>query len=341
MSTITDVGVATGPDPIVDIIDVGHGSCVAIKSQDDVVLVDTGRGGALLEYLLKEGITRISAVIISHADADHIGGLIALLGQPVAVDQIIWNGDAMKESAQWMDLVYLLHDLDRRGVTAAQQDANQGLVLKVGAAGVEVHLLAPNLIVRRLGVGGTDKGGRGLTSNTVSVVAQVKVDGESLLLIPGDLDDVGYSHLTSEAPDAYLRSRYLVLPHHGGWMGDPNTTPETVRALVAAVAPEAVFVSNGRGAYGNPRQEVIDAVRAIAPSMPIGCTQLSQACSLTTLIRPHIGPHAAGSARGLSCAGTIRLMRGNGIGAPYDHRSHRAFLDVSVPGRICVEIEGS
>ena len=42
---------------------------------EGVVIVDTGPGSALLEYLVGRGITEVEAVILSHADQDHIGGL--------------------------------------------------------------------------------------------------------------------------------------------------------------------------------------------------------------------------------------------------------------------------
>lgn len=322
----------------VDILDVGHGSCVVVRDQQEVVLIDAGPGGPLLEYLRGEGIKRVSAVVISHADTDHIGGLVALLGQSIPIGRILWNGDSVKQSTMWKDLVYLLDDLDRRGITSAQQDASEGLRIPLQSSGVELRLLAPSLILRRLGAGNTDREGRRIKTNSISVVIQVFVDGEPLILLPGDLDELGYLHLINGTEANALRSRYLVLPHHGGWLGTSTSTSETIAALVTAVEPELVFISNGRGRYGNPRREVVAAVRAVAPSGPISCTQLAESCAVNAIARGGpTSPYSAGWSRGFSCAGTVRLTSGNGIGAPYDRTSHARFLEVSVPQRLCKE----
>jgi len=326
------------PSPIVDILDVGHGSCVVIRCGDDVVLIDAGSGGPVLEYLRSEGIDRIHAVLVSHADADHIGGISAILSQGIAIDQVVWNGDSMKQSTIWKDLVYQLAALEREGRAAAQQNAHDGFRIAVGSCGVEILVLAPGLILRQLGAGSTLRDGRAITSNSVSVVAQVVVDGEPLLLVPGDLDQVGYDQLTACISTADLKTKYLVLPHHGGLLGSPAaSTAATITALVSAVSPEEVFVSNGRGRFGNPRIEVVNAVRAADPHVLIRCTQLSALCAVRELVQSAAnGPYSAGWLRGHSCQGSVRLSRGNGIGAPLDRRRHIDFITSSVPLRICV-----
>lgn len=322
--------------PRVDIVDVGHGSCVAIRGVDYTVLIDTGPGGALLEYLRTESISRVDAVVISHADADHIGGLVALLCQPISVGQIIWNGDAIKGSNLWKDLVYLLDDLDRQGIVSAQQDACEGVRIEVGDSNIEIVILGPNLVLRRLGAGATDRDGQRIVTNSVSVVAQVIVNGEALLLTTGDLDHVGFAHLMAANTTGSLHSRYLVLPHHGGLLGTAATTADTIKSLISAVAPEAIFISNGRGKWRNPRADVVAAIREGLPNAPIVCTQLSEECAIKSLIQNQRGgPYSAGWSRGHSCAGTISLTSADGTLAKYDNRQHASFIQSSVPNHLC------
>ena len=320
----------------IDVIDVGHGSSVAVHADGATLLIDVGPGGALLEYLRTEQIRAIDTILISHADADHIGGLSAILAQRIPIGRIIWNGDSLKDTALWTDLIYQLHDLDSAGIVAAQENAYAGQEIALGAS-VKVLVLAPNLILRKLGAGSTDRDGRRITSNTVSVVAQVMIGGEPLMIVPGDLDAVGFHHLRKAYPGDQMQSRYLVLPHHGGHVGVNDTaTAGVVSALVAAVGPEMVFVSNGRSRFNNPRRVVIDAVKTAAPNSSIRCTQLSKDCAVTELLQTRVPPaYSVGWARGHSCAGTTSISASNGIDDPLDTHDHQDFLHVSVPGRMC------
>lgn len=327
----------TRPGVTVDILDVGHGSCVVVRSGEAVALIDAGPGGAILEYLRAEGISRIDAILVSHADADHIGGVSAILSQGMEVAQFIWNGDSMKQSSLWKDLVYQLADLQRNGRTWAQQNAFDGLRVQIGSSRVEVAVLAPGLVLRQLGAGSSLLDGRAITSNTVSVVAQVVVDGEPLLLVPGDLDAVGYDELIQSVAEGALSSKYLILPHHGGLLGPRDEiSAATITSLVSTVRPDIVFVSNGRGKFGNPRRAIVDAARKGISGVPISCTQLSKSCAVRDVDQgPASGPYSRGWARGHSCQGSTRITLGDGIDAPLDRSRHIAFLGSSVPQRVC------
>ena len=56
----------------VEILDVGLGNCSLISSKDEYAIVDSPRRDPLLSLLKDRGITRIGAVVVSHADADHL-----------------------------------------------------------------------------------------------------------------------------------------------------------------------------------------------------------------------------------------------------------------------------
>lgn len=319
----------------VDIVDVGHGSCVAIRSGTRLSLIDTGPGGPILEYLRTERIERIETVVISHADADHIGGLVAILGEQIPVERVVWNGDAAKTSGLWRDLVYELDALDSNGSTLASEEVRAGASIVLAGMDVELSILAPRLQLRRQGAGAVDRDGHRITSNSMSAVVRVMVDGEPLLLVPGDLDATGFKHLMND-PRADVTARYLLLPHHGGQLGTKQKTVAMVKELTTAVAPEAVFVSNGRGRFGNPRRDVLEAARAVIKDLPIMCTQLAEACAPMPVSGFQVaGPYAVGRARGFSCAATTRLGRLSGIDAPLDRRDHEDFVASRVPAAMC------
>jgi beta-lactamase superfamily II metal-dependent hydrolase len=332
---LTTLPLSAGADAIrIDIVDVGHGSCIAIHAEGELHLIDTGPGAQVLEYLHAEGIREVKTVLISHADADHIRGLLALLGEQVPIGEVIWNPDAAKESALWEDLLYELDDLDTRGTTLARKVAIRGTEVTVPGARVQISVLAPRPRLSHRGTGAHDRQGHLVTSNSMSAVVRVSIDGEHVLLAPGDLDRAGFSHLMDGTPD--IQARYLVLPHHGGLMGTAAQTRDLVQQIAEAVGPEAIFVSNGRGRYDNPRDEVLAAVRAVGTELAIHCTQLSEACSKLTVLQDADGrPYSAGHRRGLACAATTRLTIGNGIGAPLDMQSHAAFIAEHVPQARC------
>ena len=70
----------------VSFIDVGQGDAILLRDHDKVVLLDTGgiasfdiAEESLIPYLKKEHIYHIDAIIASHHDYDHIGGVTSLL----------------------------------------------------------------------------------------------------------------------------------------------------------------------------------------------------------------------------------------------------------------------
>ena len=116
-------------------------------------------------------------------------------------------------------------------------------------------------------------------------------------------------------------------------------TKAAIKALVAVVEPEAIFVSNGRTSTtrgDNPRQEVLEAAVEAAPTAAIACSQLSQSCSVGVAVRANRpAAHSAGWAQGHSCIGSVVLSDDDGIAGPFSPVEHQAFLDASVPGARC------
>lgn len=288
-------------------LDVGHGSCTIISDSSEVVVIDAGPGAPILEYLRSEGILHINLVVISHADRDHIGGLVAMLDAGIRIDEIRLNPDSLKRSEMWSALVYSLDALERQGEIATINPVGEGDHFFVGER-VRVDVVAPRSRVLNLGAGATDRDGNRFSSNSMSVVALVNVDSKPLMLLPGDLDSVGYQHLADAQLD--IRAEYLVLPHHGGLAGTDSQTRKFIADLCSAVDPSFVLVSNGRGGANNPRESVVSQTHATVPSAKIVCTQLSAACHSPISSPARAIPlsvSGAGRAKGLSCAGTIRV----------------------------------
>ncbi|MGH7930926.1 MAG: ComEC/Rec2 family competence protein [Candidatus Binatia bacterium] len=320
--------------PSLTILDVGHGSCTILTNGARTTLIDTGPGAAVLEYLLQEEISVIDVIVLSHADEDHIRGLIALLGtEEFGVRRIQLNSDAAKTSEAWQNLAYEVDELRRVGLVTLEVQLREGDMIDSGIAGLELRVLAPRdrLIMR--GPGSRDRDGRRITSNSISAVILVRYADRRVALITGDLDEVGLVHLVET--NLSLAADVLVFPHHGGLAGGNGPAATAfARKLTSAVDPECIAISLGRGRYANPRPEIVEGMRQAASSARIACTQLSKDCAsnLPSLEPAHLLPLFAGGAESRSCcAGTMRIELEEGSALLPDAAAHGAFIDVAAP----------
>lgn len=321
--------------PRIDVLDVGHGNSTVVSSNNKHLIVDAGPGAHLLEYLLSEGITEIDTVVLSHADSDHIRGLVALLGARVRVNRVLLNSDSIKRSQVWVTLVYDLECLSSEGTIVEVRTLHAGEDVAGALADVRAEVLAPRLSLQLLGAGSIDRDGRQITSNSVSAVVRVLVKDHPVALLPGDIDAVGFSHLADSSRE--LTADYLVLPHHGGLGGSAHETTTLTEELCRAVSPREVFVSNGRGGVGNPRPEVIRITRETLPGVKVACTQLSETCS-PNLLREStdlLTAYSGGASRNRCCAGTIRLESSDAASFHRDAVLHDAFVDRFASTALC------
>ena len=295
--------------PNLTILDVGHGQCVVLQDARGTVIFDAGSGSTLLEFLHETGITEIDAVIISHADADHLSGLVALLSAAtVQVHQVYLNSDATKESDIWKDLRYAVADATAGAATSVTVGITTGNTQAFARGDIEIEILYPNPALAMAGPGGTDLKGRRLTSNSMSIVARISYHSIPRLLLAGDIDAVGLENLLEIFPSP--RSEVMVFPHHGGHPSHPDPA-EFASLLCRAVQPNLIVFSIGRGKYHTPRPDIVAGIRSVSPDVVIACTQLSSNCAVNVPSAPltHIASIVAkGRIDRSCCAGSIRLI---------------------------------
>ncbi|SDG94328.1 DNA internalization-related competence protein ComEC/Rec2 [Propionivibrio dicarboxylicus] len=209
----------------VDVLDVGQGLAVVIRTARHALLYDTGpRYGAetnagtrvVLPFLRAVGIDRLDALLVSHRDADHAGGADA-----VREDMPV--GRLLTSIAEWI--------------------GGSGEACVAGDDwwwdGVRFSLLHP--------VASEDRT-RG-SENHRSCVLRVEAEGR-VVLLTGDIESADERALIARAGDR-LRSDVLVVPHHGG---RGSSSPEFVAAVAAK---EAVFSVGYRNSYGHPRADIL------------------------------------------------------------------------------------
>ena len=215
------------------VLDVGHGNSAVVVGDERVAVVDGGAGTSLGDFLDRMGLYDIEAVLVSHADADHISGVAALLSMcldrpEMRIGAVYMNPDP-RATAVFEDLLHLLQKLDKERrvnwVTSIGVDSPG--VLDLG--GCEVATIAPSKIFRAKGVGGKFEGAAKSTPNSLSAVVRVTLAGDPWILLPGDLDFVGFNALLADG--AVATAEVVVFPHHGGQGGTIDQTEQLVAGL--------------------------------------------------------------------------------------------------------------
>lgn len=325
------------------IVDVGHGNCTVVTDRTGaVVVIDTGLRNGLLEFLRYHKLNLIRTVYLSHADEDHIGGLINVLASgTVKIGRVVLNGDASKETKVWDDLLLTLRYAERHG---AIERWDVGLTKgdREDLADVAVAVLAPSQYLAGKAVAGEDSQGRRISSNSMSAVVRVDAGGRPVALLAGDIDGVGLDDLLADGESEDLCAPILVYPHHGGRPGTREISP-FVEKLLGAISPALVVFSVGRQRRGYPRFETVSALRRVLPGAKIVCTQLSKDCSerLPTGATGHLSEaFALGRADGACCGGTVLVALDGGGAVEPEASAHTEFVRSSVETPMCLRCLG-
>jgi beta-lactamase superfamily II metal-dependent hydrolase len=324
--------------PKLVILDVGHGNSAVLHDTNGIVIIDAGLRGTLDEYLQACHAQEVTALLISHSDADHLGGASNILASPdLRISAVYLNPDAAQKSTAYMAFRRALADSMRRNGTKVYTQLTSTTGKTISAGDVVIDVLAPGPALATAGNSGADLQGRKIRSNTMSAVIRISSTMEHVALLTGDIDQIALEHLIEENAD--LKATTLVFPHHGGLpgMGDPASF---AASLVSAVKPELILFSTGRGARNvNPHPTVVSAILDTQPSAHIACTQLSTQCSAVV---PPAGKHLStlpseGIATGKCCIGTVEID----VATPKNIfpvlQEHLAFVQQNAPSALCMQ----
>ena len=237
------IGVARGDAiPHLDVVflDVGQGDATLISLPNGRhVLVDAGLRDpytdqgmrTVLPHLRRYGIRRLDAVVLTHADADHYGGVFSVL-EEVEVGQFIYNGH-QKENPFWLSA---LHAADSLGVP-------QRIVL----AG-DTLALDPNVRIRVLNPSETPEPFE--DGNDASIVLRLEYGATSFLLT-GDVEAFGESELVGRYGNL-LAANVVKVAHHGS---RTSSTEAFVEAASDSSTAYAIISVARRNRYGFPNEQ--------------------------------------------------------------------------------------
>lgn len=207
------------------VLDVGQGECVIAKLRDKCVMVDCGGSkDACREariYMLRYGISKIDALILTHMHDDHTNGVKDLL-DCTAVDKIY----VPETDRGSMELSGIPERVDKKDIIYVNEDVN----LKFG--GIDVNILAfPQ-----------DEYDSGSDDENENGMAVVLGTGGYKTLITGDLPMEYEWEILNAVPDC---NAYIV-GHHGA------STSSSI-AFLDRILPEIAVISVGKdNGYGHP-----------------------------------------------------------------------------------------
>jgi beta-lactamase superfamily II metal-dependent hydrolase len=264
------------------ILDVGHGNCTVLRDGSKCVIIDAKSDKLLYRELIASGVRRIEHLVLSHADSDHIAGALRLLpNEDFEVGTVWLNSDSRKDSQKWHELLVLLTDLHRARRLKARLAICDLDGLDLSLENISIDVLHPTLTDIGHGTGKRGRVRPEITTNGMSVVLRILLEGLPALLLPGDIDSAGLNQILSRDKD--VSAHVLVYPHHGGHSGD-DPEESFAKILCDAVSPGVVLFSMGRGVFRNPLPEVVEEIRGYLLNRP-----------------------AAGNTGNRSCVGTVRV----------------------------------
>ncbi len=321
------------------ILDVGHGNSAVLMDTEGNVVVDAGPRNALYLFLKAERIKKIDAILISHADHDHIGGLIGILASgEFVIGKVRVNSDALQGSKTWDDLLYTLSHAQESGQLDFDVSLSTRDTGKFDQGKVHIEILAPDLYIAGKSPGSYDRKKRNLTTNSISAVIRMVKGTFPFALFLGDIDNTGLENLLETSQD--VSAQLAVFPHHGGKPGKNSDAVSFTKKICEKVQSSVIVFSNGRGTHSTPLKEVIQAIREALPETRIMCTQLSENCATELRIKEfaHLtAKFAKGKEKGRCCAGTIVVELGeNDIDIRPDENSHRAFIEKTASTALCL-----
>ncbi|MCA9672633.1 MAG: MBL fold metallo-hydrolase, partial [Myxococcales bacterium] len=231
-------------------IDVGQGDATLLElAGGQRILVDGGgarrqrAGGGVglrrvIPLLQRRRVRRLDLVVATHAHADHVRGLLAVLARVEVAE--LWTCAPQGEAERgWF---VKLHRLARRRGVRVRVPRS----LRFGD--VRIEPLWP-----RAGEGGRC-GDTSLSTNENSIVLRVDY-GASRLLLTGDIERDAEAALLSARPRA-LRASVVKVPHHG-------SRTSSSAGFVEAVSPRLAVISCAQhNAFRFPAGSVLRRYRA-------------------------------------------------------------------------------
>lgn len=221
----------------VHFIDVGQADAILIQGPGgENIVIDAGNNNdsdTVVNYIRKQGIKELKAVIGTHPHEDHIGGLDVVIksfnGEKVYLPKAVHTSETFRD---------VLKAVSDKGIKVAT--AVKGVVIPL--IGMSAEFLGP--VSSEYG-----------NLNNHSAVLKLTY-GETSFLFQGDAEEESERDILKSEMSSKLKADVLKAGHHGS---SSSTTPE----YLEKVNPKyAVIMVGKENDYGHPHKETMELLKS-------------------------------------------------------------------------------
>lgn len=224
-------------------IDVGQGdSTLIVTPTNKKILIDSGGSkssetfdvgeSTLVPYLLNRGVDTLDYIIISHFDADHCNGFIAVL-EKIKVKKVIIS----KQAELCNEYEIIINIIKEKNISV--QIVKKGDKIQFDKF-VYIHILYPTEKLKFSDI------------NNNSIVCKL-IYGNFSMLFTGDIEKESESDILNLYRDGNtLNATILKVGHHG-------SKTSSTQEFIEAVNPKIALIGVGKNnTFGHPSDEVIE-----------------------------------------------------------------------------------
>lgn len=217
----------------VHFIDVGQGDSTLITCGNHSMLIDAGddsKGTTIQNYLQKQKVEKLDYLVLTHPDADHIGGAPVIITK-LDIDKVFMS-NYEKDNKTYQKLIQALDNKRLKYSTP-----KVGTQYSLGTA--TVTILAPN-----------DE----YDNPNDSSIALLIQNGDNAFLFTGDAGEDAENDILNNKID--ISADVYKVGHHG-------SRYSTSKDFFKAVNPTYAVISCGENnSYGHPHAETLNTLRA-------------------------------------------------------------------------------
>lgn len=231
---MTSVGVTEGEMQVI-FLNVGQGDCTIVRTKKADMVIDCGDKGSaneVVEYLRSQGINELEYLILTHPDADHIGGADEVL-EAFDVEHVLMP-DVANDTKAYADV---LEQIEKKGIVVEHPVVGDSYLL----GDAMFWILCPEQeLVSEFDLNGSSVG--------------IKlVHGENSFVMCGDAEKASEQAMVERFGNA-LECDVLKCGHHG-------SSTATSAEFLKVTDPTWAIISCGKdNSYGHPHAEVLAAL---------------------------------------------------------------------------------
>ncbi|MCA9766155.1 MAG: MBL fold metallo-hydrolase [Carnobacterium sp.] len=221
----------------VHFINVGQGDAILVQTPNENILIDgggKGKGPQVVNYLKKNKVKTLSAVVSTHPDADHVGGLAYVI-KTMKVNKV-YAPNISHTTLAYKDFLLAVK--------------SKKMKITVAKLGVEIPTQAKDITLKFLGpvraYGKSDL-------NNWSGVLHLKHNKKTFLLM-GDAENAAENDLL--AKKLISKVDVLKVGHHG-------SKYSTSAKFLEKAIPTYSVLSVGKNSYGHPTSDVSNRLKKV------------------------------------------------------------------------------